>query len=68
MEGLSAKLKTFEDVSNNYLINMEPRVNYMSAKQEQGLQKQENALNNIGLLKSNLSNVLPGFGNKMVNM
>jgi hypothetical protein len=34
MEGLSAKLKTFEDVSNNYSINMEPRAHYMNARMQ----------------------------------
>lgn len=31
MEGLSAKLKSFEDANSNYLINMEPRLHYTSA-------------------------------------
>jgi hypothetical protein len=35
MEGLSAKLSTFEDVSNNYVINMEPRQHYMGARMQQ---------------------------------
>ena len=32
IEGLSSKLKPFEDTSNNYSVLMEPRTNYMNAR------------------------------------
>lgn len=67
MEGLSAKLKTFEDVSNNYLINMEPRINYMGARMEHNKEKQDMAQKNLGLLKSNLLNKIPNLQNQIQN-
>lgn len=46
MEGLSAKLKTFEDVANNnYSIVMEPRKNYMNARIYNSTQFQEKTAN-----------------------
>ena len=54
MEGLSAKLQTFEDVSNNYMIQMEPRLHYQSAQMEQQKNAQMGAQKNLGMLRSNL--------------
>lgn len=53
MEGLSAKLKTFEDVSNNYMINMEPRQHYMGARQGHPQNMPMNAPRTLGMLKNN---------------
>lgn len=61
MEGLSAKLKSFEDVSNTYLIKMEPRLHYASALMEQNKLKQMNTSKNLGMLKSNLLNKNPNI-------
>lgn len=58
MEGLSAKLKTFEDVTTNYSISMEPRANYMNARilsstQFQEKEKSEKLQNYAKLFKNN---------------
>ena len=54
MEGLSAKLKSFEDANSNYLINMEPRLHYASAQHEEKKSKVEAAQKNLGMLRSNI--------------
>ena len=51
MEGLSAKLKNFEDVSSNYSINMNPRQNYMQARMTTS--KQLHTAQNVAKLLQN---------------
>lgn len=69
MEGLSAKLKTFEDVTTNYSISMEPRTNYMNARilssaQFQEKEKNEKMQNYAKLFKNNAQNQKGGKGNQ----
>lgn len=54
MEGLSAKLKSFEDANSNYLINMDPRLHYNSAANEDKKNKVHAAQKSLGMLRNNL--------------